>query len=70
MTQLTTSFTGKPLPDWAGFHRTATALGVAEYRMERHLSGLDEPEYPVLNRDWAKQRRYERCRRNLDSAKS
>ena len=54
---------------WPKFRKTATALQIAEYRMERHLLGLDEPEYPVLNRDWAKQQRLERCRRNLENAR-
>ena len=54
---------------WPEFRKTATDLQIAEYRMERHLLGLDEPEYPVLNRDWARERRHERCLRNLESAR-
>ena len=54
---------------WPEFRKTASDLQIAEYRMERHLLGLDEPEYPVLNRDWARERRYERCLRNLEIAR-
>ena len=60
---------GEALTPWAEFRKTATDLEIAEYRMERHLLGLDEPEYPVLNRDWARERRYERCLRNLENAR-
>lgn len=53
---------------WAEFRKTATDLQIAEYRMERHLSGLDWPTYPVIHPN-ARQARHERCLRNLESAR-
>lgn len=63
-----TIYTGKPLPDWATFRRTATDAEIAEYRMELHLRDLDWPTYPVIHPN-ARQARFERCKRNLDSAR-